>query len=127
MLYRHDTLMHSVPTREVQYRPITFDCTVRWQHGVRIMLGGEGKGRRVRQRARRFCCVTISEMVRFLVDAIFQRDYPVVQDIYVLIALVILLGHLLVDVAYVSLQLHVRYQSSVGLIACGAVVKKGCL
>jgi hypothetical protein len=91
------------------------------------MLGGEGKGRRVRQRARRFCCVTIIEMVRFLVDAIFQRDYPVGQDVHSLIALFLLLGHLLVDVAYVSLQLHVRYQSMVGLIACGAVVRKGCL
>src|SRR5256885_15303652 len=53
--------------------------------------------------------------------------YPVVQDVHMLIALVILLGHLLVDVAYVSLQLHVRHQSIVGLIACGAVVMKGCL
>ena len=94
---------------------------------MRIILGGAGKGRRVRQRARRFCCVTLMQMVRFLVDAIFQRDYPVGQDIHVLIALVILLGHLLVDVAYVSLQLRVRYQSIVGLIACGAVVRKGCL
>jgi hypothetical protein len=50
-----------------------------------------------------------------------------VQDIHVLIALVIRLGHLLVDVAYVSLHLHVRYQSTVGLIACGAAVRKGCL
>ena len=66
-------------------------------------------------------------MVRFLVDAIFQRDYPVGQDVHSLIALFLLLGHLLVDVAYVSLQLHVRYQSMVGLIACGAVVRKGCL
>jgi len=41
--------------------------------------------------------------------------------------LVILLGHLLVDVAYVSLNLHVWCQSIVGLIACGAVVRKGCL
>jgi hypothetical protein len=24
--------MHSVPTSAVQYRPMTFDCTVRWQH-----------------------------------------------------------------------------------------------
>jgi hypothetical protein len=102
--------MHSVPTREVQYRPITFDCTVRWQHSVRIMLGGAGKGRRVRQRVRRFCCVTLMQMVRFLVDAIFQRDYPVGQAVHSLIALFLLLGHLLVDVAYVSLQLHVRYQ-----------------
>jgi ABC-type dipeptide/oligopeptide/nickel transport system permease component len=64
-------------------------------------------------------------MVRFLVDAIFQRDYPVGQDVHMLIALVILLGHLLVNVAYVPLNLHVRYQSVVGLMARGAITRKG--
>jgi ABC-type dipeptide/oligopeptide/nickel transport system permease component len=67
------------------------------------------------------------KMVRFLIDAIFQRDYPVVQDVYMLITLSMLLGHLLVDVAYVSLNLHVRYQSVVGLMARGAIARKGCL
>jgi ABC-type dipeptide/oligopeptide/nickel transport system permease component len=67
------------------------------------------------------------KMVRFLIDAIFQRDYPVVQDVYMLSTLSMLLGHLLVDVAYVSLNLHVRYQSVVGLMARGAIARKGCL
>ena len=67
------------------------------------------------------------QMVRFLVDAIFQRDYPVGQDVHMLIALFILLGNLLVDVAYVSLNLHVRYQSVVGLMERGATARKGCL
>jgi len=67
------------------------------------------------------------QMVRFLVDAIFQRDYSVVQDAHMLIALVMLLGNLLVDVAYVFSNLHVRYQSVVGLIARGAMARKGRL
>ena len=116
--------MHSVPTSEGQYRPVTFACTVRRQHGARIVLRGEGKGRRARQRARRFCCITIMKMVRFLVDAMFQRDYPVAQDVHMLIAWFMLLGHLLVDVACVSLNLHVGYQSVVGLIARGAIARK---
>jgi ABC-type dipeptide/oligopeptide/nickel transport system permease component len=32
---------------------------------------------------------------------ILQRDYPVVQDVHILIALFLLLGHLSVDVTYV--------------------------
>ena len=67
------------------------------------------------------------QMVRFLVDAIFQGDYPVGQDVHMLIALFILLRNLLVDVAYVSLNLHVRYQSVVGLMERGAMARKGCL
>jgi hypothetical protein len=63
--------------------------------------------------------------VRFLVDAIFQRDYPVVQDAHRLIALSILLGNLLVDVTYVSLNLHFWYQSVIGLMARGAIARKG--
>ena len=51
--------------------------------------------------------------VRFLVDAIFQRDYPVVQDVHSLIALFFLLGNLLVYVIYVSLDPRIRYQSVV--------------
>ena len=42
-----------------------------------------------------------------------------------LIAWFMLLGNLLVDVAYVFLNLHVRYQSVVGLMAGGAIARKG--
>ena len=66
-------------------------------------------------------------MVRFLVDAIFQRDYPVVQHRHMLIAWCILLGNLLVTVVYVSLKRHVRYQSVVGIIARAAIARKDCL
>jgi len=44
-----------------------------------------------------------------------------------LIALFILLGNMLADVAYVSLNLHVRYQSVVGLMEPVAMAGKGCL
>ena len=65
------------------------------------------------------------KMARFLVDAIFQRDYSVVQDVHILIALCILLGNLLVDVTYVSLNPRIRYQSVVGLTARGAIAREG--
>ena len=66
-------------------------------------------------------------MVRFLVDALFQRDYPVVQPRHMLIAWCILLGNLLVTVVYVSLQRHVRYQSVAGIITRAAIARKGFL
>jgi ABC-type dipeptide/oligopeptide/nickel transport system permease component len=66
-------------------------------------------------------------MVRFLVDALFQRDYPVVQHIHMLIAWCMLLGNLLVTVVYVSLKRHVRYQSVVGIIAPAVIARKGFL
>jgi ABC-type dipeptide/oligopeptide/nickel transport system permease component len=66
-------------------------------------------------------------MVRFLVDALFQRDYPVVQYIDMLIAWCMLLGNLLVAVVSISLHRHVRYQFAVGLIAHAAIAWKGFL
>jgi ABC-type dipeptide/oligopeptide/nickel transport system permease component len=66
-------------------------------------------------------------MVRFLVDALFQRDYPEVQLRHMLIAWCILLGNLLVAVVYVSLKRHVRYQSVADIIARAAIARKGFL
>jgi ABC-type dipeptide/oligopeptide/nickel transport system permease component len=66
-------------------------------------------------------------MVRFLVDAIFQPVYPVVQDVHMPIAWCILLGSLLVDVIHIFLHLYMRYQSVVGLMARGAITRKGFL
>lgn len=66
-------------------------------------------------------------MVRFLVDAIFQRDYPGVQHRHILIAWCILLGNLLVTIVYVSLKRHVRDQSVADIIARAAIAKKDFL
>ena len=49
-------------------------------------------------------------MGRFLVDAIYQRDYPVVQGMNLLIASIIVCVNLLVDVTYAYLDPRIRYQ-----------------
>jgi peptide/nickel transport system permease protein len=49
-------------------------------------------------------------MGRFLVDAIYQRDYPVVQGVNLLIASIIVFMNLLVDVTYAYLDPRIRYQ-----------------
>ena len=49
-------------------------------------------------------------MGRFLIDAIYQRDYPVVQGVNLLIAAIIVCVNLLVDVTYAYLDPRIRYQ-----------------
>jgi peptide/nickel transport system permease protein len=49
-------------------------------------------------------------MGRFLVDAIYQRDYPVVQGVNLLIASIIICVNLLVDMTYAYLDPRIRYQ-----------------
>jgi peptide/nickel transport system permease protein len=49
-------------------------------------------------------------MGRFLIDAIYQRDYPVVQGVNLLIASIIVGANLLVDVTYAYLDPRIRYQ-----------------
>jgi peptide/nickel transport system permease protein len=49
-------------------------------------------------------------MGRFLVDAIYQRDYPVVQGVNLLIASTIVCVNLLVDITYAYLDPRIRYQ-----------------
>jgi len=41
---------------------------------------------------------------RFLIDAISQRDYPIVQGVHLLLVSLMLLVTLLVDVTYASLD-----------------------
>jgi peptide/nickel transport system permease protein len=49
-------------------------------------------------------------MGRFLVDAIYQRDYPVVQGVNLLIASIMICFNLLVDMTYAYLDPRIRYQ-----------------
>jgi peptide/nickel transport system permease protein len=49
-------------------------------------------------------------MGRFLVDAIYQRDYPVVQGVNLLLASIVVGVNLVVDVAYAYLDPRIRYQ-----------------
>jgi len=49
-------------------------------------------------------------MGQFLVDAIVQRDYPVIQGINLLIVVIIVLTNLSVDVLYAVLDPRIRYQ-----------------
>src|SRR5215468_4559142 len=49
-------------------------------------------------------------MGRFLVDAIFQRDYPVVQGVILLTSTITVVINLLVDLTYAQLDPRIRYQ-----------------
>src|SRR5207302_8516149 len=51
----------------------------------------------------------IPGMGRFLVDAIVQRDYPVIQGINLIIVLIIVLTNLTVDLVYAVLDPRIRY------------------
>ncbi len=46
---------------------------------------------------------------RILVGAIFDRDYPVVQGVILLIAVIFVLANLLVDIAYTVIDPRIRY------------------
>jgi ABC-type dipeptide/oligopeptide/nickel transport system permease component len=48
-------------------------------------------------------------MGQFLVDAIVQRDYPVIQGINLMIVLIIVASNLLVDLTYAFLDPRIRY------------------
>ena len=48
-------------------------------------------------------------VARYLVEAILWRDYPVVQNLVMLIAIVVVLSNLAVDVLYARLDPRVRY------------------
>ena len=50
-------------------------------------------------------------VARFLVQAILWRDYPIVQNLVMLIAIVVILSNLLVDMLYGVLDPRVRYGS----------------
>src|SRR5207245_8099383 len=50
-------------------------------------------------------------MGQFLVDAIVQRDYPVIQGINLLVVLIIVLTNLSVDLLYAVLDPRLRYHS----------------
>jgi peptide/nickel transport system permease protein len=49
-------------------------------------------------------------MGRFFVDAINQRDYPVVQGVILLLATIIVFVNLLIDLTYAYLDPRIRYQ-----------------
>ena len=48
-------------------------------------------------------------MGRFLVDAVNQRDYPVIQGVNLLIVVVVVVTNLVVDACYVLLDPRIRY------------------
>ena len=48
-------------------------------------------------------------MARFLVEAIQWRDYPIVQNLVMFIALVTVLVNFAVDLAYAALDPRIRY------------------
>lgn len=46
---------------------------------------------------------------RILVGAIFDRDYPIVQGVNLLIAVILVLVNLVVDIVYTFLDPRIRY------------------
>jgi ABC-type dipeptide/oligopeptide/nickel transport system permease component len=48
-------------------------------------------------------------MGQFLVEAITQRDYPVIQGINLLIVVIIVATNLLVDLFYAMIDPRIRY------------------
>ena len=48
-------------------------------------------------------------LARFLVEAILWRDYPIVQNLVMFIAIVVILSNLFVDMLYGFLDPRVRY------------------
>jgi len=48
-------------------------------------------------------------VARFLVQAISWRDYPIVQNLVMFIAIVVILSNLIVDMLYGVLDPRVRY------------------
>jgi peptide/nickel transport system permease protein len=52
----------------------------------------------------------IPGVARFLVEAIRWRDYPVVQNLVMFIAIVVVSVNFLVDMAYAVLDPRIRYE-----------------
>jgi peptide/nickel transport system permease protein len=51
----------------------------------------------------------IPGVARFLVEAILWRDYPIVQNLVMLIAFVVVTVNFLVDMAYMALDPRIKY------------------
>src|SRR5262245_5188673 len=51
----------------------------------------------------------IPGMGQFLVEAVVQRDYPVIQGVNLLVVLVVVVTNLLVDLGYALLDPRIRY------------------
>ena len=49
-------------------------------------------------------------MARFLVEAIRWRDYPIVQNLVMFIAIIVVVVNFLVDMAYVVLDPRIKYE-----------------
>jgi peptide/nickel transport system permease protein len=52
----------------------------------------------------------IPGVARFLVEAIRWRDYPIVQNLVMFIAIVVVVVNFLVDMAYALLDPRIRYE-----------------
>jgi peptide/nickel transport system permease protein len=54
----------------------------------------------------------IPGVARFLVEAIQWRDYPIVQNLVMFIALIVVVVNFLVDMTYAVLDPRIKYESS---------------
>jgi peptide/nickel transport system permease protein len=53
----------------------------------------------------------IPGVARFLVEAIRWRDYPIVQNLVMFIAVVVVIVNFLVDMTYAVLDPRIRYEA----------------
>jgi peptide/nickel transport system permease protein len=51
----------------------------------------------------------IPGVAHFLVEAVLMRDYPIVQNLVMLIAVVVVVVNFMVDLAYASLDPRIKY------------------
>jgi peptide/nickel transport system permease protein len=51
----------------------------------------------------------IPGVARFLVEAIRARDYPIVQNLVMFIAIVVVVTNFLVDLTYAALDPRIKY------------------
>jgi peptide/nickel transport system permease protein len=51
----------------------------------------------------------IPGVARFLVESIQWRDYPIVQNLVMMIALIVVIANFLVDMAYMALDPRIKY------------------
>ena len=52
----------------------------------------------------------IPGVARFLVEAIRWRDYPIVQNLVMFIAVIVVVMNFIVDMAYAALDPRIKYE-----------------
>ncbi|MCJ7604788.1 MAG: ABC transporter permease, partial [Dehalococcoidales bacterium] len=54
----------------------------------------------------------IPGMGRMMMEAVYARDFPIVQSFTIMVAVMVLMANLLVDITYAYVDPQIRYQKS---------------